>query len=204
MDGSAAIGRCHRGKMSSGFPPGSSIGPAAQFTSPVRGAMAAAPTTGRLGIRPRLLFNHPVPAPAEHPVAAVHPPAPAPVEHPAPVPAQHPATVAHAPAPATGAQGLAIHEAPPPLRHEINSGPPPSPHHVWIPGYWKHDGHAYVWEAAAGRSRRAKVLSGLFRDGRLAMAAGFSLKGIGTIRELPGRRSGGSSWIYGPACDFIG
>ncbi len=38
-------------------------------------------------------------------------------------------------------------EPPPPLRHEINSGPPPSPHHVWIPGYRKHDGHAYVWEA---------------------------------------------------------
>jgi WXXGXW repeat (2 copies) len=34
--------------------------------------------------------------------------------------------------------------APPPVQIEV-AGPPPSPRHVWIGGYQRWDGTAYVW-----------------------------------------------------------
>jgi hypothetical protein len=37
-----------------------------------------------------------------------------------------------------------IREGPPALRHEVIVARP-SPRHVWIAGYWRHDGHRYVW-----------------------------------------------------------
>ncbi len=40
---------------------------------------------------------------------------------------------------------LVIREAPPPLRHEEIVVARPSPYHVWVAGYWRHDGHAYLW-----------------------------------------------------------
>jgi hypothetical protein len=48
------------------------------------------------------------------------------------------------PPPAPGTHVLGIRDAPPPLRHE-GMTVSPSPRHVWIAGYWRHDGRAYVW-----------------------------------------------------------
>jgi len=56
-----------------------------------------------------------------------------------------------------------IVEAPPPVREIVVNVPPPplreevilvrpSPHHIWIAGYWRHDGRAFVW--VSGRWER--------------------------------------------------
>jgi len=39
---------------------------------------------------------------------------------------------------------LVLREAPPPLRMEVVLARP-SHRHVWIAGFWRHDGHRYVW-----------------------------------------------------------
>ena len=72
------------------------------------------------------------------PAAAHQAPPPPPVHAAAPFAGRHPAEIGHS---------LAIHEAPPPLRHEAIAGGRPSPGHIWVAGYWRHDGHAYVWAA---------------------------------------------------------
>jgi hypothetical protein len=42
--------------------------------------------------------------------------------------------------------GFEIREGPPPPRREfVNERERPSPRHVWVTGYWRHDGRAYVW-----------------------------------------------------------
>jgi len=38
-----------------------------------------------------------------------------------------------------------VDETPPPPRAEKDRGPAPSPHHVWIDGYWTRRGPAWVW-----------------------------------------------------------
>ena len=40
------------------------------------------------------------------------------------------------------AQYVRIAPPPPPVERRI---PPPSPRHVWVPGYQRWDGHAYHW-----------------------------------------------------------
>jgi hypothetical protein len=37
-----------------------------------------------------------------------------------------------------------VPEAPPPLRAEVVI-PRPGPNHVWVKGYWHHDGAAWAW-----------------------------------------------------------
>jgi hypothetical protein len=39
-----------------------------------------------------------------------------------------------------------VHEAPPPVRHEVVVARP-SHRHVWVRGYWDHDGHAWTWRS---------------------------------------------------------
>jgi WXXGXW repeat (2 copies) len=39
---------------------------------------------------------------------------------------------------------MIIREAPPPPRQEFMVVRP-SPRHVWIAGYWRHDGRTYIW-----------------------------------------------------------
>ena len=39
---------------------------------------------------------------------------------------------------------IIVRDHPPALRAE-HCPPPPSPEHVWIPGYWQHDHGQYVW-----------------------------------------------------------
>jgi hypothetical protein len=48
------------------------------------------------------------------------------------------------PAPGPGPHVLVIREGPPPPRAEVRLVSP-SPHHLWIAGYWRHDGRTYVW-----------------------------------------------------------
>ncbi len=69
----------------------------------------------------------------------------APAGHLTPPEGQHSAPILRNPPPGPGSHAFVIREAPPALRHE-QMGARPSPKHVWIAGYWKHDGHAYVWE----------------------------------------------------------
>ena len=45
---------------------------------------------------------------------------------------------------ASGPHAQGIRDAPPPLRREVMTGRP-SPRHIWIAGYWRHDGRAYAW-----------------------------------------------------------
>jgi hypothetical protein len=72
-----------------------------------------------------VVVRSPPPPPPEHHVVGIReaPPPPPPPEH----------------------HIVGIREAPPPLRHEEMVVARPSSLHVWIAGYWRHDGRAYVW-----------------------------------------------------------
>jgi len=47
-------------------------------------------------------------------------------------------------APPPPADVVIVHEAPPPLRVDVIPARP-SPRHLWIRGYWRHEPHGYVW-----------------------------------------------------------
>lgn len=79
---------------------------------------------------------------------------------------------------APGSHVLVIHEPPPPLRHEEILVARPSPHHVWIAGYWRHDGHVYIW--TAGHWERPP------REGLVWFAPRWELRGGGWV-FIPGR-----------------
>ena len=95
--------------------------------------------------------------------------------------------VAVRPAPAPAPDVLVICEAPPPLRREVVVAAP-SPYHVWIAGYWRHDGRDFVWTRSLGNGHPARASSGSPPAGRFAAAAGCSSKvaGIAAASSLSG------------------
>ena len=96
--------------------------------------------------------EHQAPAGRQHPAdVAMRNPPPEPAEHRAPVEQpgqagrQRPVDVVmRNMASASGPHAQGIRDAPPPLRREVMTGRP-SPRHIWIAGYWRHDGRAYAW-----------------------------------------------------------